>query len=117
MLQNRHLKLVLAAAFLLLSACTLPSTAEPEPDPIEVDPGLARALDGSLAEILAQAPAPGLTAAIQFSDGSRWSGAAGTTHPADHPEAPGIVTRRPQLNHAPALPVKCRVIGVKPEKC
>lgn len=72
-----------ATALLLLTGCpvSLPSADDDDSAP-EVDPALVAALQEALEELLDEAPATGLTAAIEFADGAVWTGAAGSTHPA-----------------------------------
>ncbi len=78
------LALLLAGTLPLLTAC--PSSEAPADDDDaapEVDPELSAALQAALEGMLGEAPAPGLTAAIEFSDGAVWTGAAGSTHPSE----------------------------------
>jgi len=75
--------LLLTGLLLLLAGCpAAPGTDDDDTSAPEVDPKLASALQAALDEMSNDAPAPGLTAAIEFSDGATWVGASGTTHPA-----------------------------------
>ena len=77
------LPLLSVTTLLLLTGCpiTQPAADDDDSGP-EVDSGLVAALQEALEEMLDEAPATGLTAAIEFADGAVWTGAAGSTHPA-----------------------------------
>ncbi len=77
------LALLSVTTLLLLTGCpiTQPAADDDDSGP-EVDSGLVAALQEALEEMLDEAPATGLTAAIEFADGAVWTGAAGSTHPA-----------------------------------
>ena len=78
-----RLPVLLAGLLLLLAGCpAAPGTDDDDTPGPEVDPKLADALQAALDEMSNDAPALGLTAAIEFSDGALWVGASGTTHPA-----------------------------------
>ena len=53
-------------------------TASPVPDPTEVTPALAARLDARLHAFLKRSGIPGISAAIVWDDGRRWSGAVGS---------------------------------------
>jgi len=77
------LALLPAATALLLTGCpVVPPAADDDDSVPEVDPVLGAALQEALGGMLQEAPAAGLTAAIEFADGAVWTGAVGSTHPA-----------------------------------